>query len=158
MKEEKETLSELKEARRENIDAGMAEINYTRRLWEELQSYVDESGRVIENKSRVKMITDEINKVLPGSIKWVDDERIAYEKGAEAINQMIAMKRAKIVLDAMEPEYREAILNIREKEVQRRNCNTESNRGWRKFSGCRRSRQNRLALFVWLKSTHSSGK
>ena len=118
MKEEKETLSELKEARRENIDAGMAEINYTRRLWEELQSYVDESGRVIENKSRVKMITDEINKVLPGSIKWVDDERIAYEKGAEAINQMIAMKRAKIVLDAMEPEYREAILNIREKEVQ----------------------------------------
>lgn len=54
MKEEKETLSELKEVRRENIDAGMAEVNYTRRLWEELQSYVDESGRVIENKSRVK--------------------------------------------------------------------------------------------------------
>lgn len=118
MKEEKETLSELKAERRENIDAGMAEINYTHRLWEELQSYVDESGRVIENKTRVKMITDEINKVLPGSVKWVDNERIAYEKGTEAINQMIAMKRAKIVLDAMEPEYREAILNIREKEVQ----------------------------------------
>ena len=44
-------------------------------------------AKVGESKERVKYLTDKINEMAPDSIKWVDDETIAYQQEADAIKK-----------------------------------------------------------------------
>ena len=71
---------EMQEASRKQISLNAEEIDSTKDLVDELESLVDENGKVGENKERVKFITDKINELAPDSIKWVDDETIDYQK------------------------------------------------------------------------------
>lgn len=114
--EEKKAWDELRQTQQQQMKTNLAEIDNVARLWKELQTLVDENGKVIKSKERAKFITEEINKLAPDTIKWVNDERIAYEEGAKAVENLIAKKRAQIILEALEPQYKEAILKYQKKQ------------------------------------------
>lgn len=116
LKDQQETMEKLAEERNEAIQGSIGEAEHLQALKSELESYLDENDKVIDSKGRVKYIVDEINKAMPDSIKWIDSETLAYQKTEKAIDALIAKKRAQIILDAMGPEYENAILNV--KKVQ----------------------------------------
>lgn len=116
LKDQQETMEKLAKERDEAIQGSIGEAEHLQALKSELESYLDENNKVIESKGRVKYIVDEINKVMPDSIKWIDKETLAFQKTEKAIDALIAKKRAQIILDAMGPEYENAILNV--KKVQ----------------------------------------
>lgn len=115
---DKQAWEDLQKQQETNIATNTAEIDRTQALWTELQTLVDKNGQVVGSKERVKFITEEINALAPNSIAWIDAETLAYTNGAEAIENMIAKKRAQIVLEAQEPAYKEAILNLSKKEQE----------------------------------------
>lgn len=118
IQEQKQSWEELQEAQDASIEKNLAEIDNTQRFWSELQTLVDVNGQVIGNKERAKFLTDEINKLAPESIKWIDGETSSIIANTEAIDQLIAKKRAQIILEAQEPAYKEAILNYQEKQIE----------------------------------------
>lgn len=116
--EQKKKMEDLKKTRNESIESGVGEISHLQSMVTELKTLVTANGQIIRDKERVKFLTQEINKLAPGTIEWTDKERISIEGGVKALDLMIAKKKAQIVLDAMEPEYKEAIMNINDKVMQ----------------------------------------
>lgn len=115
VKEDTNAWNDLKKAQDEQIQSGVAEIDHVKRLYDELKTLTDEQGNVVKSKERVHFIVGEINKIMPDAVKLVDDERVAYQKTSEEIEIYLAKKRAQIILEAREPQYKEAITKIEEK-------------------------------------------
>lgn len=114
--EQKDAWDELKDAQNEKIEASVAEIDHMQELKDELEGLIDAEGRVKDGqKDRVAFIVDELNKVMPDSIKWIDDERTAIEMNSDAIDTNLKKKKAALIVEALEPQYKEAILNIQKK-------------------------------------------
>lgn len=116
---QKSKWDELVESQRLVAEGDLAQIGHTQSLWTELQSLVDANGNVDEaNRERAKFITDELNKVMPDAIQWNEDETLSINGTADAIDRMIEKKKAQIILEAKEPEYKEAILQARQLEQE----------------------------------------
>ena len=96
------------EGRDERI-RGMREIDNeterTRALWEELQTLVDENGKVIGSKERARDITDELNQSLGTEFQWNEDNLENYLEQAAAIDNLINKKRAMRQIDVAEENY-----------------------------------------------------
>lgn len=105
---------EMQEASRKQISLNAEEIDSTKDLVDELESLVDENGKVGENKERVKFITDKINELAPDSIKWVDDETIAYQKEADAIKKALDQKKAAMTINELQDDKSTAQKNMKE--------------------------------------------
>ena len=105
---------EMQEASRKQISLNAEEIDSTKDLVDELESLVDENGKVGENKERVKFITDKINELAPDSIKWVDDETIAYQKEADAIKKALDQKKAAMAIKELQDDKSTAQKNMKE--------------------------------------------
>lgn len=105
---------DMQEASRKQISLNSEEIDSTKELIDELGSLVDENGKVGESKERVKYITDKINELAPDSIKWVDDETIAYQKEADAIKKSLDQKKAKMTIDELQDDRNTAQKNMKE--------------------------------------------
>lgn len=151
-------LGVLTDAQRDNIDAavemvdaygearderirGMREIDNeterTRALWEELQTLVDENGKVIGSKERAREITDELNGSLGTEFKWNEDNLENYLAQAGAIDDLINKKRSMRQLEVAEknfdeasaslPQTREAIYDT-ERELDALNAKLAENR------------------------------
>lgn len=105
---------DMQEASRKQISLNSEEIDSTKELIDELGSLVDENGKVGESKERVKYITDKINELAPDSIKWVDDETIAYQKEADAIKKALDQKKAKMTIDELQDDRNTAQKNMKE--------------------------------------------
>ena len=105
---------EMQEASRKQISLNAEEIDSTKDLVDELESLVDENGKVGENKERVKFITDKINELAPDSIKWVDDETIAYQKEADAIKKALDQKKAAMAINELQDDKSTAQKNMKE--------------------------------------------
>ena len=112
---EKENLDaalELSESYREGRDQrirSMTEIDSeterTRALWEELQTLVDENGKVIGSKERAREITDELNSSLGTEFSWNEDNLENYREQAGAIDDLINKKRALRQIDVAEQNF-----------------------------------------------------
>ncbi len=118
VKEDTEAWRELQEQQEKHLETSLVEIDRTQALWQELQTLVDANGQVIGSKERAKYISEEINKLAPESIQWVNDETIAYQESAAAIDDLIQKKRAQIILEAQEPLYKEALLKVGDKQME----------------------------------------
>ena len=112
LKEKRDAYEKEKAAIEENMQTSLVEIDYVKRQWQELQKLVDEHGNLIGSKERAKFLVDEINRVMPGTISWINEERLAVEGVTDAITKQIAQQRAKIILDAQKENYDKAILNV----------------------------------------------
>lgn len=119
LKEQKENWEELKEAQQQMQAQNMADVDYTRALWNELQSLADETGKVAEaDRARADFLADEINKLLPDAVVLTGDYTIALDENADAIDRLLEKKRAQVILDSKEALYKEAVLGIQKKEVE----------------------------------------
>lgn len=104
----KESWKELQKVSKENIEIEFSEIDSTKKMVEELDSLVDANGKVVGSKERVKYLTDKINKMAPDSIKWVDDETIAYQENADAIQKALDKKKAMAAIENLQDDREEA--------------------------------------------------
>lgn len=113
-KESKEALDERQKAMKEQISSDVAEIENAKSLLDQLEKLTDANGKIIGDKERAKILIDEINAVMPDSIRWIDDETIAYQENSEAIRRQMDLKEAEIALEDMVAAKQEARKAIEE--------------------------------------------
>lgn len=110
LKENKESWQELQDQQQEFVNQGMAEVGYYERLASELSTLVDENGKVKDGyEERARFITTTLRDALGIELEYVDGVVKGYKDIKDSINEVIAAKRAKVVLDSQEPVYTEAL-------------------------------------------------
>ena len=104
------SYNELAEARQQNLQQQMNEIDYYNDLHAELLDIVDENGKVKEGyESRAKYITNELSKALGIEISLNDDIIDSWEDINGQISKNIEMRYKQAQLNAEEEAYTEAL-------------------------------------------------
>lgn len=116
--EEAEAWQNLKEAQEQRIEKGLEEISYTETMISKLEEMTDSEGNLTGSREQALFYINEINKVMPDAIKLNDDNTISINEGKQALDDLIKSKQAQIYLEAMEPAYKEAIINYQKKVVE----------------------------------------
>ncbi|MBR3240682.1 MAG: hypothetical protein IKO68_11105 [Oscillospiraceae bacterium] len=92
---------ELTEEYKNKADAIVEETNRTKALWQELQTLVDENGKVKgADENRAKFITETLNDTLGTQFEWEGKILTNYHEQANAIDQLIAKREAEALLGA----------------------------------------------------------
>lgn len=108
--EETESWKALKEAQAEQLQANLAEIDYVSQLKSELDGLVDKNGKIKEGyESRAGFIMNELSQATGLEIESVNGVIQKYGELSSSIDNVIAKKRAQIILDSQEGAYQEAI-------------------------------------------------
>lgn len=115
----KEKVEEQTAARQELINtqeaqlaSSLSEVNNVERLASELQLLVDANGKIKEGyEERVNFILSELNNAFGTEYQAVDGIIQQYDKLNNQIDQNILKKKAKIILDSQEEQYKKAIEN-----------------------------------------------
>lgn len=106
----KKSWDEIQQAQKEQLSAGMSEMAYYQSLADELDKIVDANGRVKTGyEERAGFITSKLKDALGVEINYTNGVIKGYSQIRESINQVIAQKKAKIILDSQEAGYTEAI-------------------------------------------------
>lgn len=101
---------QLKAARFESAQADLSSIDYTNQLSQELLTLADSSGMVQEaDRARARFLLGELNAALGTEYTMTDGIIGQYDTLRSSVEQLIASKRAEILLSAQEDAYREAI-------------------------------------------------
>lgn len=89
-----------------------AKFDWTEKLWKELDKLADSDGKVLDiNKDRASFILSELNKALGTEYMMVGNMITGYKNLKTEIQGVIAAKKANILLEAHEDDYRAAILS-----------------------------------------------
>lgn len=108
IKSQKETNKEAQN----RISSGFSEIQYYQNLQTELKGIVDENGKIKEGyEERAKVIVGILNEALGTEASIVDGVIQNYKEYNKQIDDLVKKKKAKIILDAQEEQYTEAIKN-----------------------------------------------
>ena len=111
--ESAEAFNELKSAQEEIITQGTSEINYMDRLNDELKTMVDENGRVKEGyEGRAAFILGQLNDALGTEYTMNGNIIQSYKDMQAEIDNLLEKKRAQLILEGLEPVYKQAVLNI----------------------------------------------
>lgn len=96
----------------EQQNANLAEINNVQALRKELNTLVDENGKVKDGyEARVQVILNELNKALGTEYTLNGNIIKSYQDMQKNIDELILKKKAQIILEANEEKYKEAIQN-----------------------------------------------
>lgn len=110
IKEENDAIKELIKTKNENVNSGMAEIEYMENLHNELGTLIDDNGKVKKGyEDRANFILTELNEALGTELSLNDLVKGKYDEISESIDNLITKKKAKILLDAQEDLYTQAI-------------------------------------------------
>lgn len=102
----RDELKRAKDARNESIDAIMRETKETQNLWEELQTLVDENGKVTKgNKNRADYILGELNEALGTEYSMNDGIIGQYKTMQQEIDKLIKKKQTEALLEAGNEAY-----------------------------------------------------
>lgn len=119
-KEVTDAYKEQKTAAAQLAAQEQANINYTEKLWNELQSLADADGKVKEGyEARAQFILGELNEALGTEYKLNGNIIQSYQDIVKSIDDVIQAKKAQIYLDAYEETYRQAIENTAAAEQAR---------------------------------------
>lgn len=103
---------DLSNSQIEQMNGNISEINYIKNLNEELKNIVDQNGKVKEGyQERAKFILNELNNALDTEYKLNSNIIDSYQAMQKEIDNLINKKRAQIVIETQEEQYREAIKN-----------------------------------------------
>ena len=112
VQEQTKAYNDLINERDKMISAGNSEIDYTQRLWTELDTLIDKNGKVKSGyEDRVNFIAGELKDKLGIEIDTTKNLRDQYDKLGKSIDDVVAKKKAKIKMEASEKSYEEAIKN-----------------------------------------------
>lgn len=101
---------ELNNARNENINNILPEIEISQKLANELRTITDENGKVKQGyENRAQTILTELNKALGTEYKMNGNIIYQYKELKENIDKIIASKKAESVLNAYQEEYGTAL-------------------------------------------------
>lgn len=111
-KEEANAMEERNKAQKDAISNGLGEVGHLQDLWDELQKIVDANGKVKSGyEARAEFITSQLNEALGTEIKLNDGIIESYQKIQGEIDKTIEKKKAMIILEAKEDDYRTAVQN-----------------------------------------------
>ena len=117
--EENEAWRATIEAQKEKTAANVAEIDYTTRLYGELKNLVDENGNVTDkNRIRVEYILGELKEALGIELKLTGNQIQGYKDLGNSIDELLAKKRAEIILASQEEAYKKAVSEIGNKQIE----------------------------------------
>lgn len=103
-------MKDIAKTRKETLQDGDTEIYSIQRLYTELQSIVDENGKVKDGyEDRAELITGKLAKALGIEINLTDGQIENYQELKGAVEEAIKAKKAEILLNAYEEEYTEAL-------------------------------------------------
>ena len=110
VKEAKETWDELTQSKQDAINTGMTEISNYKALYNELESIVDENGKVKDGyEARASFITTQLKDALGVEIELIGNQVQGMQNLRDSIDQVIQKKKAQIILDSQQELYSEAI-------------------------------------------------
>ena len=106
----KNSMKEAQKAKKEYIETNLTEISHSQRLANELKNIVDVNGNVKKGyEERAKFIVGELNSALGTEISMTGNSINNYSEIEKKIYDVIKAKRAKIVMEAQEKVYKEAL-------------------------------------------------
>ena len=109
LKEYNSTMKELDVSKQEYIKNSVGELGYYQDLYNELKLLIDSNGKIKEGyEQRAKFIVNELNQALGIEIEMTDGIIKNYDTLEESISDVIAQKRANILLEAEEEKYNAA--------------------------------------------------
>lgn len=119
LQKQKEAVDEVRKSQEQmnkeaqkTVNQGMSELAYYENLYLQLQTLVDENGRVKDGyQERVSFIVGELSEGLGMEISLTDGVISNYKELSSQFDDVIAKKRAMITLNAQEEQYTEAIKN-----------------------------------------------
>lgn len=109
VKEEQQAFKDLLATQEEKNASSDAEANNIKRLWSELQNYVDENGNVESSNERVAEIIGTLNSAYGMNIEYMDGQIQGYGKLADSMDDYIEKLRLEAKLRNLQPAYDEAI-------------------------------------------------
>ena len=108
--DQKESWKQLQETKQKQIDTGMTEISHYEALYDELMGLTDANGKVKDGyEERAKFILDTLNNALGTEYQMTGNIISNYGELTSSIQKLIDQKKAKIILDAQEGMYTEAL-------------------------------------------------
>lgn len=114
-----ESWEQMRSVSQESIDASFSEIYLAQQYVKELGKITDENGRVKAGyEGRAAALYELINNAIPGAISANEDEEGSIYKISDAIDDVIAKKKAQAVLDAMQDQYAEATRNWAQAQIE----------------------------------------
>ena len=112
MADQKKSLENYNQSVQETLDANLAHINSVENLKDELETLVDENGKVKKGyESRVDFILNELNEALGTEYDLNGNVIDSYKELQDEIDELIEKKRAEIFLSSYEEDYKNAIEN-----------------------------------------------
>lgn len=103
-------MDDLKSQREEALSVSNAEFGYYESLYEELQTIVDENGKIKDGyEERAKVITTILSDALGIEIEIVDGQIKQYADLKDSIYDVIKAKEAEAYISAHKAEYDKAI-------------------------------------------------
>lgn len=116
--ENKKSYQNLESTKKKSIDAAQSESKYYEGLVKELDTIVDENGKVKKGyEDRAKVITGVLSDALGVEIDLTGDQIKNYQQIQTEIYGLIAAKKAEAILKAQEAAYTEAVNNRTTAEV-----------------------------------------
>ncbi len=110
--EEAQAYRDSVKAREESLSKNMNELDYYDTLYNELQSIVDQNGKVKEGyESRASFIASTLSEALGIEISLTDGVIQNYQSLGTTFEQVMLKKKAMLILQSQEEAYLEAIKN-----------------------------------------------
>lgn len=109
LKEQQQAFEDLKKSQEEKVEADMASANHVKRLWEELQNYVDENGNVISSNERASEIIGLLNNNYDMNIGYIDGQIQGYQELAASMDNYIENLRLESRIRNGQDTYDEAV-------------------------------------------------
>ena len=117
VKEETDAYTASVEARETALADSLTELDYYQQLFDELQTLVDENGEVKKGyEERAELITTKLNDAMGLEIEIVGDTIEEYDNLTETFDDVIAKKKAMLILESQEDAYIEALKNKEDAE------------------------------------------
>lgn len=115
--------NDLKEAQDKYVTTEQSKLGYYDGLWEELKKITDENGKITEGyESRAKFITTTLADAYGVEISIVDGVIQKYGELRKTMEDVMAQKRAQVVLNAQEALYTDALENRDERLAELTNA------------------------------------
>ena len=106
-----DAYDEARQAREDNMNAGLEEMAHIETLSSELSTLADANGVVQESdQARAQFILGELNQALGTEYTMTGNQIQQYTDLAGAIDTVIEKKRAEIMLQSEEEAYRQAVV------------------------------------------------
>lgn len=122
-----DSYEELKHQQDEQLATNLGEITNIQSLNNELQNLVDANGRVKEGyEARVNFIVGELNSALGLNLQLIDGEIQGYSDLETSIDDMIAKKKAEVILESQLPAYKEAVTNATNAQIEANKLEAEA--------------------------------